>query len=70
MAELGSEQATGKIIIFEKLGTECIVLCLVTQSCLTLSDHMDCSLPGSSIHGDSPGKNTGWVAILSSRGSS
>ena len=23
----------------------------VTQSCLTLSDLMDCSLPGSSIHG-------------------
>ena len=23
----------------------------VAQSCLTLSDHMDCSLPGSSIHG-------------------
>ena len=23
----------------------------VTQLCLTLSDHMDCSLPGSSIHG-------------------
>ena len=23
----------------------------VTQSCLTLSDPMDCSLPGSSIHG-------------------
>ena len=35
------------------------VLCLVTQSCLTLWDLMDCSLPGSSVHGDSPGKNTG-----------
>ena len=23
----------------------------VTQSCLTLSDLMDCSLPGSSVHG-------------------
>ena len=32
---------------------------LVTQSCLTLWDPMDCSLPGSSVHGDSPGKNTG-----------
>ena len=32
----------------------------VTQSCPTLGDHMDCSLPGSSIHGISPGKNT-WV---------
>ena len=29
------------------------------QSCLTLCDRMDCSLPGSSIHGDFPGKNTG-----------
>ena len=33
--------------------------CLVTQSCLTLCDPMDCSPPGSSVHGDSPGKNTG-----------
>ena len=31
---------------------------LVAQSCLALSDPMDCSQPGSSIHGDSPGKNT------------
>ena len=36
-----------------------VVLCLVTQSCLTLCFPMDCSLPGSSVHGDSPGKNTG-----------
>ena len=35
------------------------VLCLVTQSCPTLCDPMDCSPPGSSVHGDSPGKNTG-----------
>ena len=27
--------------------------------CLTLCDPVDCSLPGSSVHGDSPGKNTG-----------
>ena len=25
--------------------------CLVAQSCLTLCDSMDCSLPGSSVHG-------------------
>ena len=31
----------------------------VTQSCLTLGDSMDCSLSGSSFHGDSLGKNTG-----------
>ena len=35
------------------------MLCWVTQSCLTLCDPMDCSLPGSSVHGDSSGKNTG-----------
>ena len=31
----------------------------VAQSCLTLCDAVDCTLPGSSVHGDSPGKNTG-----------
>ena len=36
-----------------------VVLCLVTQSCLTLCNPMDYSLPGSSVHKDSPGKNTG-----------
>ena len=35
------------------------VLCLVTQSCPTLCDPRDCSWPDSSVHGDSPGKNTG-----------
>ena len=34
-------------------------VCLVTQSCPTLCDPMDCSPPGSSVHEDSPGKNTG-----------
>ena len=32
---------------------------LIAQLCLILWDSMDCSLPGSSVHGDSPGKNTG-----------
>ena len=31
----------------------------VAQSCLTLCDPVDCSPPGSSVHGDSPGMNTG-----------
>ena len=29
------------------------------QSCPTLCNPMDCSSPGSSVHGDSAGKNTG-----------
>ena len=35
-------------------------VCLVAQSYLTLGEPMDYSLPGSSVHGDSPGK-LGWV---------
>ena len=37
----------------------CAVLRLVTQLCPTLCKPMDCSPPGSSVHGNSPGKNTG-----------
>jgi len=37
----------------------CVVLCLVTQLYLTLCHPMDCNSPGFSVHGDSPGKNTG-----------
>ena len=37
----------------------CAVVCLVAQSCPTLCDPTDHSLPGSSVPGDSPGKNTG-----------
>ena len=46
------------------------VLCLVFQLCPTLCDSIDCSLPSSSVHRDSPGKILEWVAISSSRGSS
>ena len=34
-------------------------VCLVTQSCQTVCDPMDCTLPGSSVHGDTSGRNTG-----------
>ena len=32
-------------------------VCLIAQSCLTLCNPVDYSPPGSSVHGDSPGKN-------------
>ena len=35
----------------------------VTQSCPTLSDPMDCSLPGSSIHGIFQARVLEWGAI-------
>ena len=40
------------------------------QSCLILSDPMDCSLPGSSVHGILQARILEWVAMPSSRGSS
>ena len=46
------------------------VLCLVAQSCPTLCAPMDCSLPGSSVHGILQARILEWVAFPFSRGSS
>ena len=43
---------------------------VVAWACLTLSDPMDCSLPGSSLHGIFQARILEWVAISFSRGSS
>ena len=40
------------------------------ESCLTLCDLMDCSLPGSSVHRILQARILGWVAMPSSMGSS
>ena len=45
-----------------------LVTQLVTQSCLTLCNPMDCSLPGSSLHAISQARILEWVAIPFSRG--
>ena len=42
----------------------------VAQSCLTLCDGMDCSLPGSSVHGIFQAIVLEWIAISFSRKSS
>ena len=39
----------------------------VAQSCPTLRDPMDCSLPGSSVHGIFQARVLEWVAIPFSR---
>ena len=46
------------ITITSSWWTDLFVLCLVTQSCLTLWDPTGSNTPGSSVHGDSPGNNT------------
>ena len=45
-------------------------VCSIAQSCLTLCDPMDCSSPGSSVHGIIQASILEWVAIPFSRGSS
>ena len=50
-------------------GQLCTHASLVAKSCLTLGDPMDCSLPGSSVHGITPARILGWVATPSPRGS-
>ena len=45
-------------------------IALVAQSCLTPCNLMDCSPPGSSVHGISQARILGWFAIPSPRGSS
>ena len=49
------------VIHTQGMSSTCCVLCVcsATQSWPTLCDPMDCSPLGSSVHGDSPGKNTG-----------
>ena len=47
-----------------------LCVCLVAQSCPTLRDPMDCSLPGSSVHRVSQATILEWVAISFSGGSS
>ena len=47
-----------------------MLACMPAQWCLTLDDSMDCSLPGSSVHGISQARILEWVAISSSRGPS
>ena len=46
-----------------------VVVVLVTQSCLTLCDPMDCHPPDCSVHGILQARIPEWVAIPFSRGS-
>ena len=45
-------------------------VCLDDESCLTLCNPLDCSLPGFSVHGIFQERILEWAAISSSRGSS
>ena len=49
--------------------TQLYLLCLVAQLYPTLCDPVDCSLPGSSVHGILQARILEWAAIPFSRGS-
>ena len=40
-----------------------VLICSVAQSCLTLCDPVDCSLPGSSVHGIFQARILEWITI-------
>ena len=53
----------------ELVSVLCLTRAKLHQSCLTLCKPMDCSAPGSSIHGILQARILEWVAMPSSRGS-
>ena len=58
-----------KILMFNIPQVRHCVCVLVTQSCPTLCSPMDCSSPGSSVHGILQARTLEWVAIPFSRSS-
>ena len=54
----------------KQLSSGSSMLFSVAKLCQTLCNPMDCSLPGSSVHGIFQARILEWVAISSSRGSS
>ena len=55
------------ILSYYILHLVCVCMCVHTQSCQTLCDSMDCSPPGSSVHGIFQVRILEWVAISFSR---
>ena len=64
--QYGLKSIKGLILMLQKVKSESEV----SQLCLTLCSPVDCSLPGSSIHGIFQARILEWVAICLSRGSS
>ena len=64
--EMHAVQESG---VVEPVG-KALYLKMKVKSCPTLCNPMDCSLPGSSVHGIFQARVLEWVAISFSRGSS
>ena len=57
--------------VLYKFPIVCVCVCAkLLHLCLILCDPMNCSLPGSSVHGILQARILEWVAVPSSKGSS
>ena len=57
------QQILSPLLLLLLIYLTCAVLCLFTQSCPTLCNPMECSLPDILAQGDSPGKNNGGGSL-------
>ena len=62
-----SSLTSANIIISSSSSSLMLCWCQVARLCLTLCDPMDCSPPGSSVHGTLQARIQEWVAISFSR---
>ena len=68
---LGCDRDRKKHLMEDPKGADVTVLKVkvsAVESCLTLCEPIDCSLPGSSVHGILQARMLEWVAIPFSRG--
>ena len=75
--QAGNKNFSNSIIIIRVIGILSLSLlleprcaCSIAQSCPPLCDPLDCTLPGSSVHGILQARVLERVAVPSSRGSS
>ena len=68
--KLGNKSSIAYWMRKDMWSSQCIVCILCAQSCPSLCDLMDCSPPGSSVHGIFQVRILEWVAISYSKGSS
>ena len=69
MTEISSEPQNHLPCLKDSSHTKLNMWYVRAQSCPTLCNPMDCSLPGSSVYGNLQARILEWVAISSSRGS-
>ena len=66
----GCSSSPGRLACGDSCVCVCVCVCVCAQLCPTHCDPMDCSLPGSSVHGIFQARILEQVTVSSSRGSS